>query len=487
MKKHIKTPLLQALIKNKKKGIIPFHMPGHKKGQGIVRTFSKVMTEDPFGLDLTEIPGMDDLHHPTGVIKEAQDQAAQLFGAEQTHFLVNGTTVGIHAAIMSVCGVGDQIILPRDVHRSVIGACILSGAVPVYLSTKLDPLFMIPYPPLPVEMGEVLERNPGAKALFQTYPSYYGLAGDLTEAARLAHRKGLPLLVDEAHGAHFAFSSLLPETALKSGADISIQSTHKVLGAFTQASMLHIKSNLIERARVAGNLKLLQSTSPSYLLMASLDAATGHMAASGLSLMERTVAISEEVRRRVNQIPGMNCLGEEVTGQNNVTAVDPTKLLISAIQLGLTGYQLEKMLLKKYGIQVELSDRYNILCMLTMGNTREDGHALIKALEDIGAKYRPIAGQVFMGNPVNVIPVPKVVISPREAWLSKRKKVLLKEAEGLISAEMIAPYPPGIPVLCPGEEITGEVIACIDYFKAHQHAFHGPADPDLLYIEITDN
>lgn len=481
------TPLLDAIILNDDKKITPFHMPGHKKGKGVSEKFSKAFKERNFSLDLTEIPGLDDLHKASSVIKQAQEQAAKLFGADKTFFLVNGTTVGIHSAIMSVCRDGDKIIMPRDVHRSVLGGCILSGAHPVYLSTVIDPEFIIPYPPSPTEIEEAIKNNPTVKAVFLTYPSYYGISANIKQIVQLVHNKGIPLIVDEAHGAHFKFSSKLPVSALEAGADISIQSTHKTLGALTQASMLHVKSSLVNAEEVSMYLRLLQSTSPSYLLMASLDATTEHLTNFGEELIEKTLDTAFMVRDEIDKIPGLKCLNTEISGRNEIYSCDPTKLYISSRDIGLTGYELEEILLHDYKIQVELSDRYSVLCMLTFGNTNSDAVKLVEALQDISNKREKQQFEKLEYRITdNILPAPKVVISPRKAWLAKRKKVLLKSAIGGISCEMVAPYPPGIPIVCPGEEITSEVLSAIDFFKSCGHSFHGPKDSELKYIEVCN-
>ncbi len=478
-------PLIEALLKNKKRNIVPFHMPGHKKGRGVHRRFARLMRTDPFAIDMTEIPGLDDLHNPMGPIKESQLRAARLFGADRTFFLVNGSTVGIHAALLSVCRRGEEVLLPRDMHRSVIGACILAGLKPRYLPLQLDAKYLIPYPPAPGEIAAMLEKYPLIRAVFQVYPSYYGLAGDLSKTAEVVHRYNIPLVVDEAHGAHFIFSDDLPKTALQSGADISIQSTHKTLGAFTQASMLHIKGKIIDDSKIARQLGILQSTSPSYLLMGSLDAATGHLEMSGKRLMDKTLNTARYIREQISRIPGIKCLGESRSGLLGVTAVDPTKIYMSLVDLGLSGYQAAEILLEKYHIQVELCDRFCILCMLSIGSSPEDGDRLVSALTDIASKSVSAGGEKSLPGPV-YIPPPRVILNPEEAWFAPLRKVLLKEAVGEVAGELVAPYPPGIPLLCPGEMITNEIVALIRELKSWDCMFHGPDDPALDTIKVVD-
>ncbi|WP_418791293.1 aminotransferase class I/II-fold pyridoxal phosphate-dependent enzyme [Phosphitispora sp. TUW77] len=478
-------PLIEALQKNKKRNTVPFHMPGHKKGQGIHHSFARLMKTAPFALDVTELPGLDDLHNPAGPIKESQMRAARVFGADRTFFLINGSTVGIHAALLSVCRRGEEVLLPRDMHRSVIGACILGGLKPRYLPVQLDPEYLVPYPPATEEITAMLQRYPKIRAIFQVYPSYYGLAGKMLEVAEVAHRCNIPLIVDEAHGAHFVFTDELPQTALQSGADISIQSTHKTLGAFTQASMLHVKSKIVDYSTIARQLGILQSTSPSYLLMASLDAVTGHMEVSGKHLMDNSLRIARYIREQIKEIPGIKCFGESVSGLSSMIAVDPTKIYISLSNLGLSGYQAAEILLKKHRIQVELCDRFCILCMLSIGSSFDDADRLVNALTDIASKAIPVYGKPIMPGPVN-IPSPRVILNPEEAWFAPLRQVLLKEAVGEVAGELIAPYPPGIPLLCPGEMITNEIVDLICELKAWDCMFHGFSDPAMLTIKVVD-
>lgn len=478
-----RTPLLDALIKYQKKNFVPLHMPGHKMGKGVSRKFYRTVEKNLFGLDLTEVPGMDDLNNPIGVIKEAQSRASEIFGADYSFFLVNGTTVGIHAAILGVCKPGDEILMPRDVHRSVMGACILSGVRPNYLEVRFDEDFYIPYPVSPEDVAKKNQNIP-VKALIQVYPSYFGLAGDIQGIVQIAHNKNVPVIVDEAHGAHFRFSDKLPVSALEAGADICIQSTHKTLGSFTQSSMLHIKSRLVNKDEVVSQLRILQSTSPSYLLMASLDAAVDQMDGTGIRLLENIIYITDRTRKIINDIPGFKCLGPEKQGNNGIVAIDPTKLCISVTNLGLTGYQVGEILTKKYRIQVELCDIYNILCMFSIGNTPQDAAKLIKALKEISARGLRKADKPLLPS---TLPSPQVIMTPREAWFSRKRTVPIREAVGYISAELVAPYPPGIPVLCPGEEITHEIVDIIEEYKVHNHSFHGCADSDINTILVVEN
>jgi arginine decarboxylase len=274
-------PLLEALKIYTQQRHAPFYAPGHKRGQGIPQSLRDLLGASVFRADLPELPNLDNLFAPESVIQAAQELAAEAFGAEQTWFLVNGSTAGVMAAILATCATGDKIILPRNIHQSAIAGLILSGAVPIFINPEYDPTIDLAYSITPTAVAAALKRYPDAKAVMMLYPTYEGVCGDVSAIAQLTHQHNIPLLVDEAHGPHFAFHPDLPPSALSAGADLSVQSTHKVLGAMTQASMLHVQGNRIDRERLSKALQLVQSTSPNYLLLAYLDAARQQMALQG--------------------------------------------------------------------------------------------------------------------------------------------------------------------------------------------------------------
>ncbi|MEO0968612.1 MAG: aminotransferase class I/II-fold pyridoxal phosphate-dependent enzyme, partial [Cyanobacteria bacterium J06639_18] len=303
-----KTPLLDTLWEYANKPHAPFYTPGHKLGKGISSQLKEYFGQAVFKADLPELTDLDNLFAPGGVIQEAQQLAAEAFGASHTWFLVNGSTCGIEAAILANCNQGDKIILPRNVHSSVISGLILSGAIPIFIQPEYDPVLDIAHGVTPHSVEVALKQHPDAKAVMVVYPTYYGTCGDITAIANLTHKYNVPLLVDEAHGAHFAFHPELPISALAAGADLSVQSIHKTLGAMTQASMLHVRGNKIDIERISRSLQLVQSTSPNYLLMASLDAARQQMAVDGKELMSRTLQLAREARSRISKIPGLSVL-----------------------------------------------------------------------------------------------------------------------------------------------------------------------------------
>ena len=302
------TPLLDAIISNAKRPHAPFYTPGHKQGKGISSKLANYFGKAVFRADLTELTELDCLFAADGVIQQAQQLAAEAFGSSQTWFLVNGSTCGIEAAILATCHDGDKIILPRNVHSSVISGLILAGAIPIFINPEYDATLDIAHSITIQNLEKALQKHPDAKAVMMVYPTYYGVCGDIKAIAKLTHEYNIPLLVDEAHGAHFAFHPELPISALNAGADLTVQSIHKTLGAMTQASMLHIQGNRININRINKALQLTQSTSPSYILLASLDAARQQIALHGKELLTQTLQLAEKARKYIHKIPGLSTL-----------------------------------------------------------------------------------------------------------------------------------------------------------------------------------
>ena len=350
------TPLFTAMKNYIADGAMAFHTPGHKQGKGIPEEMREIITADGLKMEVSLMEELDDIHGATGCIKEAQDLAADLYGSEQCRFFINGTTGAIHAMLLTVLNPGDKVIVPRNAHRSVLGALVLVGAVPVFIQPEIDENLGIAMSITPDEVKKVIEENPAAKALVMVYPTYYGVAGDIKTIARIVHEHDMMLLVDEAHGPHLKFSDRLPVQALDAGADIIAQSTHKILGSMTQTSLLHMQGKRVDTERFNKMCSLVQSTSPNYLLMASLDTARAQMAANGRALVEKAVDLAESLRRRINEIDGLFCFGREYMNGAGRFALDVTKLTVSVRSLGISGAQAEHILRHKYKIQCELSD-----------------------------------------------------------------------------------------------------------------------------------
>lgn len=474
------TPIFEAVKKYVAEDILPFHVPGHKQGRGL-KEFCDFVGKETMAIDLTCFEGTDNICNPLDVIKEAQELAADAYGSDHAFFLVNGTTSGIQAMIMSVCQPGDKIILPRNAHKSAIGGIILSGAVPIYIQPEVCPQHGIALAVTPKTVSEALEQHPDAKGVFIVNPTYYGYASNLKEIVDIAHDYGVPVLVDEAHGAHLTFHNRLPMSAMQAGADMSAASTHKLVGSLTQSSLLLLKEGIVSPKRVKGVLNLSQTTSPSYILLSSIDVARKQMAVQGEELLEHTLYLANIAREYLNKIEGLQVLGKEMLGRKGCYAWDPTKVAVNVRKLGLSGFEVETILRREHGIQVELADLYNVLFLFSIGDDSETVNRLLMAMESIasGQKYKNITK---IGS--HLPETPELVVTPQEAFYSDTRLVDLEEAEGEIAAEMIMAYPPGIPILCPGERITQEIIEYVRVLKQEHCQLQGTEDPYMNQIKV---
>lgn len=462
---------------------IPFHVPGHKKGHGVDAEFKNFIGDNPFKIDVTVFKLVDSLHHPTGPIKEAQALAADAYGSDATFFSIHGTSGAIQAMIMSVVSAGDTIIVPRNVHKSVTAGIILSGAVPVYMQPELDKNLGIANGVLPETVEQTLRENPHAKAVLIINPTYYGISTDLKRIAEIVHSYDIPLIVDEAHGPHLKFNEKLPMSAMEAGADLCSQSTHKIIGALTQGSLLHVRTKYVDIARVQQIMNLLQTTSPSYILMASLDTSRRQIALEGKELLDGALELAAYVRSEINQIPGFYCYGDELLGQPGVFAIDPTKICITCRDLGITGFDLDMILSNKYHIQMELSDLYNVLAVGSFGDTRENMDKLLDALREISKEY--MNENTRKADFLDIPPIPKQVLIPREAFNGNKTSVPLEDSVGEVSGEFLMAYPPGIPILCPGEVITEEIVNYVQDLKKTGLYVQGTEDPKVENILVV--
>lgn len=476
---HDRTPLFTAVQDHIGEGVIPFHVPAHKHGQGLgeMRAFCG---DNMFLMDINSMGDVDDLSNPTSVIDEAQRLAAEAYGADYAYFLINGTTSGIHTMMLSTLRPGDRVILPRNCHKSAFSALILSGAVPVYAPVEMND-------ELGIAMGSTMEslrgcfaRAPQAAALFYLNPNYYGFTGDIENIVKLTREYDAALLTDEAHGGHMYFHEDLPLTALETGADMTVVSTHKTCGSLTQSSMLLLKSDKIANEKVLNTLNLLRTTSASYLLMASLDVSRKQMAINGRELLTRTLQLAQHARTEINKIKGLYAFGRELIDGRSVFGFDDTKLCIHVRRLGMTGFEMERRLRQEYKIQVELADLNNIMAMVTIGDDEQNVNRLIHALKAIASKCR-----VVKFKRVSLLPdMPETIVTPRDAFYSFKKSVPLEKAVNEICGEMVMSYPPGIPVICPGERITQEIVDYITILKEHNCHLQGAADPFVNYIRV---
>lgn len=481
-----KTPLF-SVLKNEYVGrnILPFHVPGHKRGKGVDEEFFNFMGEGAFSMDVTIFKMVDGLHHPKSCIKEAQELSADAYGVKHSFFAVNGTSGAIQAMIMSVMKAGEKILVPRNVHKSVSAGIILSGSEPVYMNPEIDENLGIALGVKPQTVENMLKQDPDIAAVLIINPTYYGVATDIKKIADIVHSYDIPLIVDEAHGPHLHFHDDLPVSAVDVGADICTQSTHKILGSMTQMSLIHVNSDRVDVEKVKQILSLLHTTSPSYPLMASLDCARRQIATKGRELLTRTIELARYFRREANRIPGIYCFGEELVGKDGFFAFDPTKITISAKELGLKGFELESLLVDDYNIQMELSDYYNTLGLVTIGDTQESIDKLLDALRDISKRLWGNKKHLEK-NFIKLPDTPELVLMPREAFYSEKNKVLFKESVGKICGEMIMAYPPGIPIIIAGERISQDIVDHIQELKDANLHIQGMEDPDLETINVIE-
>lgn len=472
-------PLFEALKKHVDQGVVPFHVPGHKYGRGLPE-LREYLGDRVFQIDVNGMSDLDYLNHPTGVIKQAQQLFADACGAASAYFLVNGTSSGVQAMIISTCEPGSEIIMPRNAHKSAIGGLILSGARPVYVQPEINRELGISMGVTAASIKQAIRQHPHARAVFIINPTYYGMTSELQAIVELAHLYNMAVLVDEAHGAHLYFHPEFPLNAMAAGADMSAVSIHKTGGSFTQSSVLLENSRFITPERIKQALELTMTSSSSYLLMCSLDLARKQLATWGQELLKNTLQISRQARQEINQIEGLRAFGPELIGSPGCFSFDETKLGINICRLGYTGYQMETILREGYNIQIELADIYNILAIVSLGDRKEDLAALIQALKKIASSSA--CRNLFSAT---ITPeCPEMVVSPREAFYSPAEPVLLAHSAGEIAGEMIMAYPPGIPVICPGERITSELIDYISLLKEERCELQGPSDPHLEYITV---
>ncbi len=487
-------PLLEALQAYTQQYHAPFYAPGHKRGRGIPKPLEDLLGASVFRADLPELPDLDNLFAPEAVIQQAQELAAAAFGADRTWFLVNGSTSGVVAAILATCGTGDKILLPRNIHQSAIAGLVLSGAVPVFINPEYDPVTDLAYSITPAAVAAALKKYPDAKAVMMLYPTYQGVCGDVSAIAQLVHQHNIPLLVDEAHGPHFAFHPDLPPSALSVGADLTVQSTHKVLGAMTQASMLHIQGKRVDANRLSKALQLVQSTSPSYLLLASLDAARQQMALQGEQLMTQTLHLADEARNKIGQIPRLSLL--ESVKTPGFFALDRTRLTVRVSELGLSGFEADEIFHQQLGVIAELPTLHHLTFIISLGNTEADIEQLVQAFSTITLEhYRPKSttpweevfhrwkSELLFIHPSSFILHPE--LSPRDAFFAATETLPIDQTPDRISAELVCPYPPGIPALMPGELINPAALEYLQQVLTLGGNITGCSDPSLKTLKVV--
>jgi len=483
-----RTPLFDSLKKYSSRSRGYFRIPGHRFERGIPDVFRDFAGDNIFKLDVTETPLTDDLHNPKTVIEDSQRYTAEAFGADKSFYLVNGTSCGNQSMIIAAAGDGDKILIPRNAHKSVMAGLIISGAEPVYMPAPyIDEIGITGS--LNIDTAErMLKQTPGCKAMFAVSPSYHGFCSDITRLADTAHSRGIPLLIDEAHGAHFYFCDALPEGALTSGADAAAQSLHKVAGALTQSSLLHLKTNLIDELRLDSALRMTMSTSPSYILLTSLELARDELEKTGDSQWEMVISLAEHIKSEIRKLDGFSCPEKQSLDAAGIFDNDPTRIIINCDAAEISGWDLKDQLWKDYDIDVEMADSRNILLLLTPGNTETEAVNLISAMKlisrmsSLNRNERISASAQLTKAP----DIPDMVLTPRQAYFSKTRTVPWGEMIGKVAAEPAVPYPPGIPVLYPGEIITEEIFEFLDGIKKENRHLHGIGDKSLKSLRICD-
>lgn len=474
-------PIAEAMKTYAADGALAFHTPGHKQGLGAHPLLRELITAQGLREEVSLMEELDDFHEPQTCIREAQELAADLYGADHAFFSINGTTGAIHAMMLGTLRPGDTVLVPRNAHRSVVGGLILAGAVPVYIQPEIDRRLGIPMGLRLSDIRRAAEAHPEARALLAVYPTYYGVTVDLRAIADFLHARGMLLLVDEAHGPHLRFCTGLPPQALDCGADVVAESTHKIVGSMTQTSMLFTKGPRVDAECVRQAASLVQSTSPNQLLLASLDIARLQLAEDGERLVGRAVHLAEKLREAVQAIDGLGCFGAEDMQSEGASGLDTTKLTVTVTGLGLTGTEAEHILRYEEKIQCELSDPQNVLFILSYADTEETCRRLLEALRHLAAHRRPLAAAVDC---FAELPLPERAMTPREAFFAAAESVPFAEAEGRVAAEQVMFYPPGIPLLAPGERITRRVM---DYIRSRQAIglkISGPEDVNLKKIKV---
>lgn len=472
-------PIVEALESFRKARIMPFDVPGHKRGKGNNELID-FLGQQCVGIDANSQKPLDNLCHPVSVIKDAEVLAAEAFGASHAFFMVNGTSSAVQAMILSVCKKGDKIILPRNVHRSAINALVLSGAVPIYINPQINQMLGISLGMSIADLEAAIINNPDAKAVFVNNPTYYGICSNLKAITEIAHKNGMKVLVDEAHGTHFYFHDSLPPSAMEVGADITAVSMHKSGGSLTQSSLL-LTGKDVNQDYVRQIINLSQTTSGSYLLLGSLDLSRRNLALHGESIFSRVIEQAEYAREEINFIGDYYAYSKELINNDTIFDFDITKLSVHTLNLGLAGIEVYDILRDEYDIQVEFGDLGNFLAYISVGDRDRDIERLVGALTEIRRLYKKSKLGMMEQEYIN----PKVIMTPQKAFYMDKQMLPLDKAVGFVSAEFVMSYPPGIPILSPGELITKQIVEYIKYSKEKGCSLTGTMDSKVEFINIT--
>ncbi len=473
-----RAPIVEALQNLQKQRIVPFDVPGHKRGKGNPE-LAALLGEKCVAMDVNSMKPVDSLVHPTSVIREAEELAAQAFCASAAFFMVSGTTSAVQAMILSTVRQGEKIILPRNVHRSMINALVLCGAVPVYVSPQVNKRLGIALGMSVNDVADAIRKNPDAKAVVVNNPTYYGICSNLPEIVRMAHAAGMKVLADEAHGTHFSFGEEMPVSAIRAGADMASVSMHKSGGSLTQSSFL-LCGPKVNPNHVRQIINLTQTTSGSYLLMSSLDISRKKLAINGVEIFKKVTEMARYARDEINRIGDYYAYGRELINGDSIYDFDETKLAVHTLDVGLAGIEVFDLLRDEYDIQIEFGDIGNILAYLSVGDRFQDIERLVGALAEIRRRYKKDRSGLMDHEYIS----PQVVLTPKDAFYSDKTVLPLENSAGRIAAEYVMSYPPGIPIVAPGERITKEIIGYISYAREKGCFLTGTQDPEVEKILV---
>lgn len=473
-----RAPIYEALEEFRKMRVVPFDVPGHKRGRGNPE-LSELLGERCVGMDVNSMKPLDNLCHPVSVIREAEMLAASAFGAAHAFLMVGGTTSAVQAMVLSVAKRGEKIILPRNVHRSVMCAMVLCGAVPVYVNPECNEELGIPLGMSVAQVERAIRENPDAKAIFVNNPTYYGICSDLRSIVKIAHKYGMYCLVDEAHGTHFYFGENMPVSAMAAGADMAAVSMHKSGGSLTQSSVL-LTGHTMSEGYVRQIINLTQTTSASYLLLSSLDISRRNLALRGREAFGGVCRMAEYAREEINRIGDYYAFSKELCNGDSVFDFDITKLSVNTLNIGLAGIEVYDLLRDEYDIQIEFGDLGNILAYISIGDRARDIERLVSAMAEVRRRFAKDKVSLMSQEYIE----PEVAVSPQDAFYADKVSLKLEEAGGWICSEFVMCYPPGIPILAPGERITRPIIDYILYAKEKGCSMTGPQDPRIERLNV---
>jgi len=473
-----RAPVLEALERMKTARLVPFDVPGHKRGRGN-RELAEFLGQKCLDVDVNSMKMLDNLCHPVSVIRDAEQLAAEAFKAAHAFFMVGGTTSAVQAMVLTALKRGEKIIMPRNVHRSAINALILCGAVPVYVNPQMDETLGISLGMRVDEVRAAMEANPDAKAVLVNNPTYYGICSHLREIVRMAHERGMLVLADEAHGTHFYFHEELPVSAMEAGADMASVSMHKSGGSLTQSSLL-LCSEAVQPGYVHQIINITQTTSGSYLLMSSLDISRRNLALHGKEIFRQVIDLVEYARDEINAIGDYYAYGRELVDGDAIYDFDITKLSVFTRPIGLAGVEVYDILRDEYDIQTEFGDIGNLLAYVSVGDRPKDIERLVAALAEIRRNYRKDPSKMLKAEYID----PTVDCGPQEAFYAEKESLPIGKTAGRVSAEFVMCYPPGIPILAPGERITEPILSYIRYAKKKGCQMTGPEDMNICRLNV---